>query len=154
MTNEIVNSSPLSDLPDLPSQMPISSPPIPVSPPRTKTKRVLSQRPESPAESSTTGAKRARLASDEREIQPSVPLPKENGDGASHGRMSKADDTLVVIGKRVRKQKPTQELDYDDLESHSDSDLVPGKENGKAKTQTTNGKPKGTSLSVKAQLTN
>jgi hypothetical protein len=143
MTNKTVNSSPLSDLPDLPSTMPISPPPIPVSPPRSKTKRVLSQRPESPAESSTAGAKRARLESAERDSQPSVPLPQVNGSGASEGRKSKADDTLVVTGKRARKQKPTQELDYDDLESHSDSDLVPSKETGKAKTKTKNGKPKG-----------
>jgi hypothetical protein len=79
-------------------------------------------------------------------MQPSVPLPKVNGDGASQGRKSNAEDTLVVTGKRARKQKPRQELEYDDLESYSDSDLVPSRETGKLKG--TNGKPKGTFLII------
>jgi hypothetical protein len=99
-------------------------------------KRVLSPQAESHAESSTTGAKRARLASTEHS-----PPPKVNG--TKNGK--RKDEGLVVSGKRPRKQIQTLDFnEIDELESISDGDLGPSmrKGNGKA-AKGVNGKPKG-----------
>jgi len=128
-------SSPLSDLPDLPTELLDS--PQPLQPPALLTmhKRVLSPQAESHAESSTTGAKRARLASVEHSPPPKVKSNK-------NGRLQ--DEGLVVSGKRPRKQIQALDFTEDDLESISDGDLGPsvGKVNGKA-GKGVNGKPKG-----------
>jgi len=107
-------SSPLSDLPDLPTELPESPQPV-SSPPRTMQKRLMSPQAEAHAESSTTAAKRARLASAERDL----PLAKVNGVKKGEGK----DEGLVVSGKRARKQIQTLDFnEFDDLESISDGD--------------------------------
>ena len=99
-------------------------------------KRVLSPQAESHAESSTTGAKRARLASVEHSPPPKV---KSNKNGKLQ------DEGLVVNGKRPRKQIQTLDFnEVDELESVSDGESGPrvGKANGKP-GKGANGKPKG-----------
>ena len=78
-------------------------------------KRLMSPQAEAHAESSTTAAKRARLASAERDL----PLAKVNGVKKGEGK----DEGLVVSGKRARKQIQTLDFnEFDDLESISDGD--------------------------------
>jgi hypothetical protein len=101
-------------------------------------KRAISPQAESHAESSTAGAKRARLASTEHSPPPKAKSTK-NG--------KRKDEVSVVIGKRPRKQIQTLDFnEIDELESISDGELAPGrgKVNGKA-GKGVNGKPKGKS---------
>lgn len=120
-------SSPLSDLPDLPTKpyespkavlvplsLPVPAPPPAPAPASTAPKRPHSPvQPESEAESSTSAIKRAKTAS---------------------SRLFAEAERNIVPGKRVRKQ--IQALEFDELSPLSEDDRVqrgPGRGGKKAK---------------------
>lgn len=109
-------------------------------------KRILSPQAESHAESSSTAAKRARLASVElgREQLPAKVK------GVKAGR--RKDEGVVLSGKRARKQIQTLDFDeIDELESISDGDLEPGKGASKRGLKGANGKTKRELLPITSQ---